>query len=677
MKHYFLSLVLSAAILLNAQNTYACAFESAEHADLLQSVRNLDAQLRSIPGECLPGGGKDAFKSVQDLQASSTTLQQLNGHSTLAPLDASNFGMSAQTAMESISTIGKSIKQAATCSKLEKKDGLVTVLSTLSDVSMSLAPVLMAATVFLPALTAGGAFGVVAGAALKALPVGKLLSTALLVGVFSTVAEVSVDLFENDTNKMADPNYRSLVLKSICEYRRIKTNVDYLSYINTGRANVKKEKAELEARVIALRKRFEKEDPKMVKLIDQFYAVRKQTEDESRKITATRGVLAKIDTDFGASDDNHYRCNVVAQRVKSGTSILTHLALPSVPNVADQFSSPSYSVQALVSTIKNNESIIIQAYKDQQGEVCLKNIEACNKTADICAKNADLWRRNLSSLLSQLTRFNREKTEQQMGALFTNPQFIAWRQQNKSLEADALLLERIIGFMSASPDPRQIIPETDLIIEVQELGKRIFTRKGYNFVTGKSMAGAWLDHRLNAYEKTVDEFNRVFVQLNSKINNKALQLYFAKAKVAQQKAIQKTSGSAQVNQYEVQKITSKFNLESLTLQTLKELNDPQIAVDVCRDLNAMYIQSNNAGKLLNSAKYFCNYLEENELKNTEMDAFIVSKCWGRINLGNDKSTSYIENLTKSTGGITGLRTRMAIVQKNMDMLNCAQPNRPR
>lgn len=666
MKHYFLSLVLSAALMMNAQTSYGCAFESAEHADLLVAIRNLDTQLRNIPAECLQSGGKDVFKSVQELQTSSVSLQQLNGHSVLAPMDASSFGMSAQTAMDSISSIGKSIKQASACSKLDKKDGLVTVLSTLSDVSMSLAPVLMAATVFLPALTAGGAFGVAAGAVLKALPVGKLLSTALLVGVFSTVAEVSVDLFENDTNKMTDPNYRTLVLKSICEYRRIKTNVDYLSYINTGRANIKKEKDELDQRVLALRKRFEKDDPKMVRLIDQFYSVRKQTEDESRKITATRGILAKIDSDLSVSDDNHYRCGVVAQRVKSGTSMLTHLALPTRANVTDQFDAPSYAVQQLASTVKINESVIIQAFKDQQGETCLKNLEICTKTADICNKNVSIWRGNVNSLLNQLTRFNREKTEQQMGALFTNPQFIAWRQQNKSLEADALLLERIIGFMSASPDPRQIIPETDLIIEVQALGKRIFTYSGYNVVTGKSMAGAWLDHRIKAYDGTVKEFNRMFEQLNSKFNSKYLSMYFKKKTYSQQ-AVQQES----------ERIRSRFNLENMTPKTIAELQDPQVTVDICRDLNAMYIHSNNAGKLLNSAKYFCNYLEENDLKNTEMDGFITSKCWGRVTLGNDKSSSYLENLSKEASGQKGVRTRTSIVQKNLDALNCAQPNRPK
>lgn len=653
MKHYFLSLILSLAILLNAQRGYACPFESTEHADLLAAVRSLDAQLRKLPGECLPGGSADVFKNVADLQTSSTHLQQMwGGQAPVAAVDPTQFGMNANMAMNSIASIGNTLKTAASCKQIEK-DGLVTILSTVSDISMSLAPVLMAATVFLPVLAGGGAVGGSVLAIASKLPVGKFLSAALLLGVFSTVAEVSVDLFKNETLKMSEPTHRALVLKSICEYRRIKTNVDYLSYINTGRANIPREKQEIDARVEALRQRFQKEDSKMVVLIDKFYAIRKQVDDETRKIAATRTKLAKINTDLMVTDDKYYRCDVVASRVASGTSLFTHLALPtpSSTNVTDKFSDPSYAVQRLANAIKINESTILKMQKEQRW------IE--------CSTTIDTWKKNVDILLGELTKFNREKAEQQMGALLNNPSFVAWRQQNKNLESDSALLERIIGFMSASPDPRQIIPETDLIIEVQELGRRIFKYKGWNVVTGKSLAGAWLDHRIDKYTETVEEFDRVYSQLSLAYFN-AYTAKEGKYKVVASRGMSQSSTNV-----------LRMNLSFITADSVDKIKDTKVKGDICRDLNALNIHANNAGKLLNSANYFCRYLEDNDLKNADIDPYIVSKCWGQVKLGSDKNNSSLERLSNTSRSPYGMSTRAVVIAKKLDELKCAQPSRPK
>ncbi|MBL7543708.1 MAG: hypothetical protein JNL11_07815 [Bdellovibrionaceae bacterium] len=633
-----------------------CELISPEHGDILSSVRSLQAELNRIPEACRQGAAQEAFKSVEQLQGASTHLQQMWSNSSLVTTDPTGFGVSASTAISSIESIGNSIKAVANCGQLDKKsNNVVKLLSSLSDVTMSLAPVLMAATIFLPTLKGAGMLAAGAAKLASGTSVTKALTAALAVGISAKFVEVLTDMFDDDTLKMENPSDRDLVLRSICDYQRIKERADFLAPLNSGRIDYKLTMEQVRINIAKLRETYGKGKPKLREMIEKFELFKANIQGEGDKIRMAREKLYNLKNEIERSPDKNYQCLTAHNNISKG-SILAGLKMPNTE-----------SGQVLLKTIRENQRVISSYLAEAQKDMVKDpRIDARVSFLTFCLSEVANWQKNVDILLSDLAAQMQEASEDGFLALQKDPaylewknEFLKWRRESRGQEVDLVLLERIDGYMSASLELRNIIPESDLVIEVRGLAAKIFGQS----LRKKSLAGKWLKQRLDSYDEIVSDFRKSFAQANVEVNRLALSKFFVEKKGK----ITQTNYSTYQN--EMLDVDNRFHLENLNQHLVAGIS-PETARAMCTSLGQLKIQSQYAGKVLNSADYFCHFMTKNNLKEVNIDSYIIKQCWGRLGFDGDRSWAGIEQLIKGSVSKYGVNSLTGIIDEKVSILAC-------
>lgn len=670
MKKSVVVLLICIVFIFNASQSFgqACVLDSSEHADLLTSIKKLKEKLSLVPDECKTGDAKQAFQSVDELKGASGKLQEYITTQSMA-MDATQFGVTADTAMRSVNSITQSLKAATTCLKSkDKKDTIVQILSSLSDVTMNLAPVLMAATIFMPVVGQAGLVGKIATGAISKLPIGKSLTLALLVGVSAKVIEGVMDLSTDGVLKMENIEHRNLVAKSICDYQRIHKQVRDLTPLNGGRIDFKRKYEDVKLAINKLKQEYldvanNKKTPKakadearkIAGLIEKFEALKESVETEAKDIVTARTKLAGFDEIYLKAEDPAYRCSIANHFMNTNT-IFKDLKLP----ITDHS-------KALRNVIDENRQEINESFASSKAKGP-GNAGYDHKAFQLglCVKAADRWKANVAIILGELASEIQNRSESVYKQLLSDPDFNKWRKAASQLEGQEILYEKIMAYISKVGDQSQLIPQSEVTIEFKGVGKLLFE----DTIRKKSLAGQWLEHRLDEFDDMVDSFNKLFSDLNYTTNN----VYEASLLKAHNDKVRKlkddfygakASISNQYLQIEMDKSRLRMNLENLN-PNLFTSNTTY----TCNRLEDLVNESSNANKVFNSAKLFCYYLNSSDLITSKTDPFLIKKCVGRIGLEFDDSKSGLNEIENKRTSRYGLTTRTAIVHTKAVELSC-------
>ena len=651
-------LILSVTLVLSPTQSYAqsCVLDSSEHADLLTSIKKLKEKLSLVPEECKTEGTRQAFQSVDGLKDSSGKLHEFVTNQAMA-LDATQFGTAAQTAMDSVNSITKSLKSAGSCLKSkEKKDTLVSILSSLSDVTMNLAPVLMAATIFMPMVGQLGLVGKIATGAISKLPIGKSLTLALLVGVSAKVIEGVTDLANDKENPldMKNPEHRNLVAKSICDYQRINKQIRDLSKLNNGRIDYSKKYQDTLKSIAELEAFYRKKDPKIADIIVKYHGLKSTIKTDFEKILNARKKLADFDQIYTKSDDPSYRCSV-AYNFVSMNGVFKDLRLPTEDHTV-----------ALLKVIDENKTEISESITAARGKgPGTPGYDHRTFQYGLCLKAVDKWKSNVAIILGELSSEVQSRSEKIYESLLADKTFNDWRKNASQLEADSVLYEKIDAYISKSGDVSQLIPQAELIIEFRDLDKQLFEANGW---FAKSLAGKWLEHRLKEYEDIVGSFGQNFSSLNVSTNT-AYVKQIIDAFNQNPKNLSSQFARSDV-QRKIEMTHMQYNLENLTPLLFVQGSAKRDSTNTCARLTDLVIESNSANKVFNSAGLFCNYLRSSGLIKPNMDKYIITNCIGQVGLEDDDSKSGLKRLEASKTTRYGLTTRTAIVHSKSVQLGC-------
>tara|TARA_B110001454_G_scaffold219203_1_gene252111 strand:+ start:22427 stop:24433 length:2007 start_codon:yes stop_codon:yes gene_type:complete len=634
----------------------ACVLDSSEHADLLTSIKKLKEKLSLVPEECKTEGTRQAFQSVDGLKDSSGKLHEFVTNQAMA-MDATQFGTAAQTAIDSVNSITKSLKSAGSCLKSkDKKDTLVSILSSVSDVTMNLAPVLMAATIFMPMIGQMGLVGKIATGAISKLPIGKSLTLALLVGVSAKVIEGVSDLANDKDNPldMKNPEHRNLVAKSICDYQRINKQIRELSKFNNGRIDYSKKYQDTLKSIADLEVFYRKKDPKVADLIVKYHGLKSKIKDDFEKILIARKKLADFDQIYIKSDDPSYRCSV-ANNFVSMNGVFKDLQMPKEDHTV-----------ALLKVIEENKTEMAEALAAAKAKgPGTPGYDHRTFQYGLCVKAIDKWKANVAIILGELGSEIQGRSEKVYDGLLADRVFNEWRKNAAQLEADSVLYEKIDAYISKSGDVSQLIPQAELIIEFRDLDRQLFGANGF---FSKSLAGKWLEHRLEEYDDIVDSFNDKFSSLNVSSNT---------AYIKQIIDAFNSDPKNRNNQFAYMELQNKvqvsrrqYNLENLTPALFIKGASKRDATNTCSQLQDLVIESNSANKVYNSAGLFCYYLRSSGLIKSNMDKYVISNCVGHVGLEDDDSKSGLKSKEAEKTRRYGLTTRTAIVHSKSVQLGC-------
>jgi hypothetical protein len=654
--------ILSVTLVLSPTASYvqACVLDSSEHADLLTSIKKLKEKLSLVPDECKVEGIREAFQSVDGLKDSSGKLQEFVTNQSMA-LDATQFGTAAQTAMDSVNAITKSLKSAGSCLKSkDKKDTMVSILSSLSDVTMNLAPVLMAATIFMPMVGQMGLVGKIATGAISKLPIGKSLTLALLVGVSAKVIEGVTDLANDEENPldMKNPDHRNLVAKSICDYQRIHKQIRDLSKFNNGRVDYNQKYQDTLKSIADLEDYYRTRNPKIADLIIKHHGLKSKIKTDFEEILAARQKLANFDQVYVKSDDPAYRCSM-ANNFVSANAVFKDLHLPTADHIV-----------ALLKVIDENKSEIAESLTAAKSKgPGTPGYDHRTFQYGLCTKAMDKWKNNVAIILGELSGEIQSRSEKVYERLLVDKTFNEWRKAASQLEADSVLYEKIDAYISKSGEVSQLIPQAELIIEFRDLDKQLFATSGW---FSKSLAGKWLEHRITQYNDIADSFNQNFSSLNASTNRAYLK-----------KIIDEFNSDPKKLSNQAARTDIKHKVELSQRQNHLDNLNPALFVygktqrdtgKTCEHLSDLIIESSYANKVFNSASLFCYYLRSSGLIKPNTDKYIISSCVGQVGLEDDDSKSGLKSLEAKKTTRMGLTTRTAIVHSKSVELGCYLPS---
>lgn len=652
MKKISLSVIVSCLMMSDISFGQQCALDNPEYSTVISSVKALQDELNNIPSECKTSSVQTAVQNMNDLKDASSKLHSFwtTPPQVAGAVDPTQLSSSVTTAITSLNSVGEAIKSASKCNAVQP-NSTIAIATKISDLVMNIAPLLIMASVFSPALPA------VVGGVVRAIPLSKVLTVAVGASLTSTIAQIAADFLQNGKLNMDDPSHRRLVLKSLCEYSKIKKRVEYLSLINAGDiTGLNNKYSDLKKEVEALKQKYKDNNPKLAELIDQYFKLRTQIKDEDLKINSARAKINQVKDQILSKTDKQVSCRLSNEFVKD-QSLFSKLNFPitSSANYDEQRQSLIRFLLAYQETVHQNSS-------DVQKEFLAQNWEKC-------ASFGKSWVENSEEILNYLSQFNYSNIQNLSQDMLNEPSFLQWRQESSSKEGDQQLLERIIGFVSASSRPSDILYQTDLVMEVNNLGKIILAQPDESFpyqntipyLKKKSLTGAWLLHRIQNYDKFSGDFTKEYTELNSNVNFLELDKYKQK---------EKDISGVDYNKKK-KELFKRQNLEGITNTFVKDLGSVSLGNSLCQKLTYLKVLGNDSAKIMNSAMYLCKYLSDEALIDASTDSYVVEMCVGSnvLSVDNTDISGLAKRQAKSLAP-RGVTFSLGFVQSRSNEIKC-------
>lgn len=529
------------------------------------------------------------------------------------------------------------------CAQFQKKEGWIVAATKLSDVASAIAPIAMMASVFIPAVAAVN----------KGLLLTGMIGLAGVSSMLSTFSE-SLDKGKLDMDNLM---HRKLVLKSVCEYRKIRQNVDYINFINSGRSKIVDESKDLSDRIRKLEERFKKENPQLRDLVEKYSKIRKKVDENKTKILVVQNRLRQVEMALASISDPFSQCKLIYPIAK-GDLLFNSLNLPSETST---FDISKISVFAVIAGVKENQKRIVA------------EITAGGRPNDVlgrykaCGNEVDKWIENSSNLLKSLLKTNDAEIEILLTQLRKEPAFIQWSKDSFKLEKERQLFERVLIFMGPNQNSSTIVAEVDLNLQVESLekllmGKGSFSWKGRT----KSLAGTWLSYILEKYEAGVYKFETSFKAMNMDVNGMAIDVLRGDKRLT----VPQQSESKRV-------MSRHEGLANLNAKLVSKQTNPKAWENACLQLADLDSTAGSSKIYLKNVEYFCNFLESQNLKRPFVDDVIISICWGNLSVRhNVATTSQLQRIEKLSEQEGSFEKNISIVKSKLMELKCAEPRRP-
>ncbi|MBN8537705.1 MAG: hypothetical protein J0M15_11685 [Deltaproteobacteria bacterium] len=627
---------------ITANSAEICSLEdNSEYSGLIGSVKALNENMNKVPTECKSANGSNTVEEAKKLQDSASKLNDYWKNYSQSPLNPTDYSQVVQSAVSSVSSISNNILASQSneiCGKyLKTNDGLA-FISKLSDVMMNLAPLAMVAKVLFPTMGVSISFIIGAGAVLQ-------------------IVQMVSEMFLKDAINLEDPEQRKIILKSVCDYRKIQKNIDYMVLISEGNQKIADSKQQIETSLIELKNHLPAElKPK----VDNYYTKRVELIEIAKQIGMAKQYLEKINAALDVNSDLYYQCAAAAEIMKKSNL-----------NTLKIFSEPTPNLPRNSSSNLNLDSLIIQS--TSQSILYYKNkilTEISSKTPDFknCAAYVKSWKENLASLTSQLASNNNKKIENLYLELQSDKRLKDWAKIMSEKNSDLEFFNRVQSFMANTTPKSAVISKADLYIEISKvrqflLGEGKFSIQRLGKVT---LVGAWLKLMREYYNKFEQSFQANFSQFNDRLEVMKNDLTYSRVN---EKTLSKNENSLMSGN--IEKISSeKYNKNSNTEPWLK----------VCFGLQSLYLESDKAMTFYKAIDFFCKTIEDLK-EEPGIDSYIRTTCFGSFNkiVGpQEKSnTSWLSITNTSFKNSKSLEKRAQLIRLKMAELSCPSPEKKR
>lgn len=625
-----------------ANSAEICSLEdNSEYSGLIGSVKALNENMNKVPTECKSANGSNTVEEAKKLQDSASKLNDYWKNYSQSPLNPTDYSQVVQSAVSSVSSISNNILASQSneiCGKyLKTNDGLA-FISKLSDVMMNLAPLAMVAKVLFPTMGVSISFIIGAGAVLQ-------------------IVQMVSEMFLKDAINLEDPEQRKIILKSVCDYRKIQKNIDYMVLISEGNQKIADSKQQIETSLIELKNHLPAElKPK----VDNYYTKRVELIEIAKQIGMAKQYLEKINAALDVNSDLYYQCAAAADIMKRSNL-----------NTLKIFSEPTPNLPRNSSSNLDLDSLIIQS--TSQSILYYKNkilTEINSKTPDFknCAAYVKSWKESLASLTSQLASNNNKKIENLYLELQSDKRLKDWAKIMSEKNSDLEFFNRVQSFMANTTPKSAVISKADLYIEISKvrqflLGEGKFSIQRLGKVT---LVGAWLKLMREYYDRFEKSFQTNFSQFNDRLEVMINGLTYSRV--------------TEKTQLKNENLIISGNIEKLSGEKYNKNSNPEPWSRVCFGLQSLYLESDKAMTFYKAIDFFCKTIEDLK-EEPGIDPYIRTTCFGSFNkiVGpQEKSnTSWLSITNTSFKNSKSLEKRAQLVRLKMAELSCPPPEKKR
>lgn len=625
-----------------ANSAEICSLEdNSEYSGLIGSVKALNENMNKVPTECKSANGSNTVEEAKKLQDSASKLNDYWKNYSQSPLNPTDYSQVVQSAVSSVSSISNNILASQSneiCGKyLKTNDGLA-FISKLSDVMMNLAPLAMVAKVLFPTMGVSISFIIGAGAVLQ-------------------IVQMVSEMFLKDAINLEDPEQRKIILKSVCDYRKIQKNIEYMVLISEGNQKIADSKQQIETSLIELKNHLPAElKPK----VDNYYTKRVELIEIAKQIGMAKQYLEKINAALDVNSDLYYQCAAAAEIMKRSNL-----------NTLKIFSEPTHNLPRNSSSNLDLDSLIIQS--TSQSIIYYKNkilTEINSKTPDFknCAAYVKSWKESLASLTSQLASNNNKKIENLYLELQSDKRLKDWAKIMSEKNSDLEFFNRVQSFMANTTPKSAVISKADLYIEISKvrqflLGEGKFSIQRLGKVT---LVGAWLKLMREYYNKFEQNFQANFSQFNDRLEVMKNDLTYSRVN---EKTLSKNENSLMSG-----------NIEKISSEEYNRNSNAEPWLKVCFGLQSLYLESDKAMTFYKAIDFFCKTIEDLK-EEPGIDSYIRTTCFGSFNkiVGpQEKSnTSWLSITNTSFKNSKSLEKRAQLIRLKMAELSCPSPEKKR
>ncbi len=625
-----------------ANSAEVCSLEdNSEYSGLLGSVKALSENMNKVPTECKSANGSNSIDEAKKLQDSASKLNDYWKNYSQTPLNPTDYSQVVQSAVSSVSSISNNILASQSneiCGKyLKTNDGLA-FISRLSDVMMNLAPLAMVAKVLFPTMGVSISFIIGAGAVLQ-------------------IVQMVSDMFLKEAINLEDAEQRKIILKSVCDYRKIQKNVDYMVLISEGNQRIAESQKQIQTSLIELKSQLPAElKPK----VDNYYNKRVELIEVAKEIGVTKQYLERINAALDVNSDLYYQC-AAASEIMQRTKLNTLKILTEYNQKLSRNNSSNLDLDSLI--IQSNTQSVLY-YKNK----IITEFSSKNPDFKSCAANVKSWKESLSSLINQLASHNNKKIENLYLELLADKRLKDWAKKMSEKNSDLEFFNRVQSFMASTTPKSAVISKADLYIELSKvrqflLGDGKFSIQRLGKVT---LVGAWLKLMREYYNKFEKSFQTNFTQFNDRLEVMMNGLSYSRVN--------------EKPQFKIENSLMSGNIEKLSGEKYNKISNAEPWSKVCSGLENLYLESEQAMTFYKAIDFFCNTIDDLK-EEPGIDSYIRATCFGSFNkiLGpQEKSnTSWLSITNASFKNSKSLEKRAQLVRLKMAELSCPPPEKKR
>lgn len=621
--------------LASAQANEICPLlETGEYGDLLQSVNNLDTQLKQL-SPCTQNSSDptSSLTAQEELRKSTQALQ----HAWMAPtgqVDPTAFASSITTAMNSLNTIGTNLKNAVSsrpeCAAAIGKNP--SVLLKLNEVAASLAPMFVLATVMVPTLKAAVPF-------------------AIGVAGVTTVISIMSNLRSQKLLNVADPDQARIVLQSLCQFKTVKKNVDYFLMIQAGRSSVVQSLEQLSSDIqkatLSLPPRVQED----IALLTQF---KEKMNQELVQLQKPQKLLAIYNqSTLGSEHDDVYTCNYVLNEAQKNN----FLSLVPVESLRRYMSESKDDVQ-----ISNLNSELEARLTSSQQLMDSMAISLKERKFSDCAKMARSWIQNAQNLLATSRWILNAKANFYFQKVSNDPEFKKSSAEIAGRESERQLLEKILDYMNNSTQGGMSMARSELTDRLQAIEKILIgdpgnILSGIPYIkswTGSSLAGEWLNRAKEQLLTVETQFRTAFEALDQESKD-----FFRRS-------------------YNLEGFKQTKEKKLYYLQPLEgyDQKNAQWKTNACKRLDEIWLLWLSSKDHSRSLQFTCSFIEP--LINSHSDPEVIRICGASFQLDSSprQEKSWIQEHQLYSQWPESSQQRSVIIQQKKQELGCPNPEKP-